>query len=227
MEDMKTIPLAILMFVLTGCVQSEDLFRQGEPTTQRHTLKELRDTNVVKQEKDYSCGAAALATLMIYYFGDKITEEQILNRLSSFMTEEERQKKTLVGFSLLDLKKATQSMGYRAAGFKLSAEQLTRLTAPVMVFVEPRGYKHFAIFRGMSWRRVYLADPARGNLRMSLEQFLDEWGGIIFVLGKKGEERIKDYPLAIHHNQDYGQPELLRFNGQLDLGTYINMLPFR
>jgi predicted double-glycine peptidase len=224
---MKTILLAILMFVLTGCVQSEGFFRQGKPTTQRHTLKELRDMNVVKQEKDYSCGSAALATLMIYYFDDKTTEEEILTRLNSFMTEEERQNKTLVGFSLLDLKKVAQSMGYRAAGFKVAAEQLARLTAPVMVFVEPRGYKHFAVLRGMSWRRVYLADPARGNLRMSLEQFIDEWGGIIFVLGKQREEEIKDYPLAIRHNEEYGQPELVRFNGQLDLGSYINMLSLR
>jgi predicted double-glycine peptidase len=224
---MKTILLAILMFVLTGCVQSKDLLRQGEPTNQRHTLKDLRDMNVVKQEMDYSCGSAALATLMIYYFGDKTTEEEILTRLNSFMTEEERQKKTLVGFSLLDLKKVARSMGYRAAGFKVAAEQLARLTAPVMVFVEPRGYKHFAVLRGMSWRRVHLADPARGNLRMSLEQFIDEWRGIIFVLGKQGEEEIKDYPLAIRHNEEYGQPELVRFNAQLDLGSYINMLPLR
>jgi hypothetical protein len=62
---------------------------------------------------------------------------------------------------------------------------------------------------------------------MSLEQFLDEWGGIIFVLGKHGEDQIKDHPLAIRHNEDYGQPELSRFNGQLDLGTFINMLPLR
>jgi predicted double-glycine peptidase len=164
---------------------------------------------------------------MIYYFDDKTTEEEILTRLNSFMTEEERQNKTLVGFSLLDLKKVAQSMGYRAAGFKVAAEQLARLTAPVMVFVEPRGYKHFAVLRGMSWRRVYLADPARGNLRMSLEQFIDEWGGIIFVLGKQREEEIKDYPLAIRHNEEYGQPELVRFNGQLDLGSYINMLSLR
>jgi predicted double-glycine peptidase len=224
---MKIIRSGILVILLTGCALPQEWLKQGEPGVQRHTLKQLRDMNVVKQEKDYSCGSAALATVMIYYFGDKTTEEQILDRLNSFMTEEERQKKTLVGFSLLDLKKVAQSMGYRAAGFKLTAEQLARLTAPVIVFVEPRSFKHFAVFRGMSWRRVYLADPARGNLRMSLEQFLDEWSGIIFVLGKKGEEQIRDYPLAIHHNEDYGQPELLRFNGQLDLGTYMNMLPLR
>jgi predicted double-glycine peptidase len=164
---------------------------------------------------------------MIYYFGEKTSEQAILTLMTSSMTEEERKKKPTTGFSLLDLKNVAVRMGYRASGFRLSGEQLVRLTAPVIVFIQAEGYKHFAVLRGVSWRRVYLADPARGNLRMSLERFLDEWGGIIFVLGKKGEEHIRDYPLAIRHNEDYGQPELLRFNGQLDLGTYINTLPFR
>jgi hypothetical protein len=62
---------------------------------------------------------------------------------------------------------------------------------------------------------------------MSLENFLDEWTGVIFVLGKVGEEHIREYPLAIRDNDEYGQPELLRFNGQLDLGTFMNMLPLR
>jgi predicted double-glycine peptidase len=222
-----TLRLSVLLLLLTGCAMSEEWFEQGEPTLQRHTLKELRDQNVVKQEKDYSCGSAALATLMIYYFGHKTSEQEILTLMTSSMTEEERRRKPLTGFSLLDLKRVALSMGYRASGFRLTSEQLVRLTAPVIVFIQAGGYKHFAVLRGVSWRRVYLADPARGNLRMSLERFLDEWGGIIFVLGKKGEENIRDYPLAIRHNEDYGQPELLRFNGQLDLGTYINTLPFR
>jgi uncharacterized protein len=223
---MRSILAGMLAVLLSSCGHSEWL-TQGEPDIQRHTLKDLRDMNVVKQEKDYSCGSAALATLMVYYFMDKITEQEILDRLNSQINEEERRKKTLVGFSLLDLKKAAQGMGYRAAGFRLTPEHLMRLTAPVIVHVEPRGYKHFAVFRGMSWRRVYLADPARGNLRMSLENFLDEWTGVIFVLGKVGEEHIREYPLAIRDNDEYGQPELLRFNGQLDLGTFMNMLPLR
>ena len=222
-----TMLVSILLFLLTGCAMSEEWFEQGELTLQRHTLKELRDQNVVKQEKDYSCGSAALATLMIYYFGHNTSEQEILTLMTSSMTEEERKRKPLTGFSLLDLKRVALSMGYRASGFRLTGEQLVRLTAPVIVFIQAGGYKHFAVLRGVSWRRVYLADPARGNLRMSLERFLDEWGGIIFVLGKKGEEHIRDYPLAIRHNEDYGQPELLRFNGQLDIGTYINTLPLR
>ena len=89
----------------------------------RHTLKELRDQYVVKQQLDYSCGAAALATLMVYYYGENTSEKEILELLNTrleTMTEEERARKTRIGFSLLDLKVVAQQKGYQAAGFKLT-----------------------------------------------------------------------------------------------------------
>jgi uncharacterized protein len=225
----KVIYTTAIPFLFAACAMiPESGERAGRPIIERHTLKELRDQNVIKQEKDYSCGSAALATLLIYYFGEKTSEEAILGMLFDGLTEEEKKSKTLKGFSLLDLKKVAERMGYRAAGFKLSVDQLMRLSAPVIVFVEPQGYKHFAVLRGMSgWRRVLLADPSRGNLRMSLERFTDEYRGVVFVLGKAGEDTLKEYPLAVHPNGDYGQPEMLRFNGQLDLGTFANVLPLR
>jgi predicted double-glycine peptidase len=194
---------------------------------QRHTLKQLRDMYVVKQQLDYSCGSAALATLLQFYFGDKKSEKEILDRLFAPLNEKQKKIKARKGFSLLDLRTVARTMGYEAAGFKLPFQQLSRLSAPVIVHLEMEGYKHFAVLRGMSWSRVYLADPARGNLRMSLERFQGEWTGVIFVLGRKNEEQIKEYPLAIHHNADYGRPELVHFSAQMDRGMFISMLPLR
>jgi predicted double-glycine peptidase len=185
----------------------------------RHTLKELRDQYVVKQQLDYSCGAAALATLMVYYYGENTSEKEILELLNTrleTMTEEERARKTRVGFSLLDLKVVAQQKGYEAAGFKLSVDQLPQLLAPVIVHVQPFGYYHFAVLRGMAGDRVYLADPGRGNLRMSIERFLDEWAGVVFVLGKAGEEKITHYPLALSRSTDYPLPRLRRVAHQGD-----------
>jgi hypothetical protein len=175
----------------------------------RHTLKELRDQYVVKQQLDYSCGAAALATLMTYYFGDETSEQEVLKLLLARLTQHEQTLREKRGFSLLDLKHAAQAKGYRAAGFKLRLEQLRRIAAPVIVFIQPRGYQHFAVLRGIDRGRVFLADPARGNIRMSVERFLQEWSGIVFALGKAGEENITTYPLALPR-PDYVQPELLR-----------------
>jgi predicted double-glycine peptidase len=221
--------LAYLMLGVSGCSTGPDssaLWVRGHWTAQHHTLKELRDRNVVKQQEDYSCGAAALATLLIYYFGDETSEKEILNLLQGRLTEEQKKQKTLRGFSLLDLKQVAQEKGYQAAGYKLTMSQLAKVAAPLIVFVEPMGYKHFAVYRGFDRGRVYLADPARGNLRMGLGRFLDEWSGIVFVLGKAGEEQITDYPLGIPHPA-YVQPELVRFNGLLDLGMMMRTLPQR
>jgi predicted double-glycine peptidase len=192
----------------------------------RHSLKELRDRYVVKQQLDYSCGAAALATLLTYYFGEETSEQEMLQILASGLTKDEQRLKAQRGFSLLDLKHVAQAKGYRAAGFKLTIDQLKQLTAPVIAFVQPLGYKHFAVLRGIDRGRVFLADPARGNLRMSIGRFLSEWDGIIFVLGRPGEEDISTYPLALPR-PDVIQPELLGVGRLLDLGAFTTDLAIR
>jgi predicted double-glycine peptidase len=150
---------------------------------------------------------------MAHYFGEKISEQEILDVLkvrTDKLTEEERKRKKKSGFSLLDLKYAAHQKGYKAAGFKLTVEQLRQLKAPVIVYVEPFGYHHFAVLRGIAGDLVFLADPSRGNLRMSLAHFKDEYGGIVFALGKAGEENILSYPLALARPDDYVRPDLRR-----------------
>lgn len=202
-----------------------------ETTVKRHTLKELRDQYVVKQELDYSCGAAALATLMSNYFGEKTSEREILDLLNvrlKKLTKEEVSRKKRSGFSLLDLKYVAQQKGYQAAGFRLTLEQLRQLAAPVIAFVRPLGYHHFAVLRGIAGDRVFLADPSRGNLSMSIARFSDEYGGIVFILGKAGEERVTTYPLALSRPDDYVRPDRHRLiDGVHDFGAYTINLAVR
>lgn len=209
---------------LSACSQLSTHFERGRWEPWHHTVKELRDLHVVKQQEDFSCGAAALATLLSYYFGEATSEKEILNRLLNPLSDSEKVVKRQRGFSLLDLKRVAEMKGYRAGGFKVTFSQLMQVKAPVMVFLEPHGYKHFAVYRGFDRGRVYLADPARGNLRMSIGRFLDEWREIIFVLGKDGEEAIQDYPLSVS-KPEYVQPELARFNGMIDIGFIMLSLP--
>jgi uncharacterized protein len=217
--------LILLLLVISVCLAEEGPPRARRDTVhaavKRHTVKELRDQYVVKQDYDYSCGAAALATLLTYYFGEETSEQQMLELMNAGLTKAEQARKHFTGYSLLDLQRAARLKGYQAAGFKLTVEQLTQLAAPVIVFVQPMGYKHFAVLRGVDRGRVFLADPVRGNLRMSLGRFLAEWDGIIFVLGKAGEADLTTYPLALPR-PDYVQPELqpLRGGRMLDPRTF-------
>lgn len=194
----------------------------------RHTLKGLRDKFIVKQQLDYSCGAAALATLMRYYFGDDTTEQELLDLLNArfkSLTPKQLARKKRVGFSLLDLKTVAEQKGYRAAGFELKPEQLEKLAAPVIVYVHPLGYHHFAVLRGIAGDRALLADPSRGNLSMHTARFAKEYGGVVFALGRAGEGDLARYPLDMSRLLEYAPPEKERVIRRLNRweGFTINM----
>ena len=101
--------------------------------------KDLRDRNVVIQKFDYSCGSGALATLMRYYFGDKVSEEELLLSILGRMTEEEVKDREKKGLSLLDLKRCAEQRGYQAAGVKLKYASLPKLKGPVLIHLEREG----------------------------------------------------------------------------------------
>lgn len=178
------------------------------------SLKDLRDENVVRQALDYSCGAAALATLLRFGLGDAVTEAELLADLLDVVPSAEVEGRQKDGFSLLDLQRVAQKRGYKAQAFRLQAADLPRLNGPAIVFIEPDGYKHFAVLRGVRADRIFLADPSRGNVRMPAYQFLQTWQGgdgtgIIFVVEPQaGTQANSALPLSLDPNL-VAQPEIL------------------
>ena len=198
--------LGLTLLLVSVCQPAELEAGPSSTSVARHSLKDLRDKYVVKQRLDYSCGAAALATLLRYYFDEPTSEAEILRLLVARLSVDEQRLRETRGFSLLDLKFAAEALGYQAAGFKLTVDDLAKLAAPVIVFIQPLDYKHFAVLRGVAGGRVFLADPARGNVRMTIGRFLTEWGGIVFVLGKPGEEAIRTHRLSVPRADDLDPP---------------------
>ena len=193
------------------------------------SMKDLRDQNLVKQRFDYSCGAAALATVLRYGFGDEVTERDILEELFNLLSEDEEGLRRKEGFSLLDLQHVAQARGYKAQGFRLEPQYLAKLGGPVIVFIEPRGYKHFAVLRGVRGDRVYLADPSRGNVRMPAYRFLDSWlgetgKGIIFVIEPQDGLTEGEFPLSLPAN-GLPQPEIMTVRQMLAIGNPFLRLP--
>jgi len=192
--------------VLSGCTNISTF----DPTTGNggmrvgksfKTWKDILQQNIVMQQFDYSCGAASIATLMRYYFQDEITEKEVLEDITSKLNKAEIQNRKIEGFSLLDLKKFAVRRGYQAVGVKLKLSALPKLRGPVLVFLNIKDYKHFAILRGVKGEGVFLADPSRGNVRMSVEEFAQEWNGETLVLGKKGFGTAAEYPLQIREDE--------------------------
>jgi len=165
------------------------------------TWKDLRDRNVVLQSFDYSCGAGALATLLRYYFGEDVSEEEILLRILAPLGPEEISAREKNGLSLLDLKLCAERLGYQAVAAKLTYAALSQLKGPILIHLERDNYRHFAVLKGVRGDRVYLADPSRGNVRISLNRFAEEWTGAALILGKQGFGLPQDYPLALDEQQ--------------------------
>jgi uncharacterized protein len=157
------------------------------------SLLELRRENVVVQDWDMSCGAAALATLLTYQHGDPVSEREVAEGL--IQREEYLANPEIVqlreGFSLLDLKRYAEGRGYEGVGYSaLEFEHLIEL-APIMVPVNFNGYNHFVVFRGVVGDWVVLADPAWGNRTVPVERFQQAWvtypefGKVGFVVARR------------------------------------------
>jgi predicted double-glycine peptidase len=159
------------------------------------SLLEMRHDGAVVQQWDLSCGAAALATLLNFQYGDPVTEREVATGL--IRRKEYIDNPDLVrwrqGFSLLDMKRFVEARGYIGVGYgKLQLDELNAL-APIIVAINPVGYNHFVVFRGIVGGNVLLADPAFGNRTMTLEKFARVWidfpvfGRVGFIVTRDGK----------------------------------------
>lgn len=145
--------------------------------------KALRFENLVRQQTDFSCGAAVMATIFNFAFGREATEQQVLvNMLRIADPDIVRQR----GFSLLDMKNYAQSVGYEAEGYRVDYATLEALEVPSIVLLDIRGYKHFVVVRRAWPDRIAIGDPALGNRTLSRGEFETAWNDIVFVIAGEG-----------------------------------------
>ncbi len=184
-EDVGLVAAAVAAMLLAMPVQAR------EPV---QSLLEMRRDNVVIQEWDLSCGAAALTTVLNQQFGDPVGEKEIAKALISRKEYIDNPQMVQVrqGFSLLDLKRVAESRGYVGTGYgKMTLDDLVE-RAPVLVPIVANGYNHFVIFRGRMADRVLVADPAFGNYTMPVKKFENAWieypsfGKVGFVVSAHG-----------------------------------------
>ena len=170
-------PFFFLLLVVADAALAEG----REPV---RSLLEIRQANVVVQQWDVSCGAAALATLLTYHHGDRVSERAVAQAMLG-KTDPLRVKHR-GGFSLLDLKRYAEARGFQADGYTgMSLAELEKL-GPAIVPVILDRYPHFVVFRARSGDRVLIADPAFGNRSVEVEVFEKAWQKIAFVVDRPG-----------------------------------------
>jgi len=156
----------------------------------------LDEANVVKQSYDYSCGSAALATLLNFQLGEEFTERQVIAGLMRY-----GDKEAIAGrraFSLLDMKHFVDTLGYRGVGYTATVEDLEELGRPCIIPVTVFDYRHFVVFKGIYRGHVFVADPFRGNTSYTVKDFETHWyrNAIFVVYPKKGAAELNALQLS-------------------------------
>jgi uncharacterized protein len=143
------------------------------------TLKEMRFMRVVKQSQDFSCGSAALATLLTYHYGHPVVEDSVLQSMFAVGDQEKIRKE---GFSMLDMKEYLKSVGFRAEGYEVGIDKIADVGVPGIALIKTKGYLHFVVLKGVRGDRILIGDPALGAKFMSRAEFQEIWNGIFFVI---------------------------------------------
>lgn len=146
------------------------------------SFSEARFLNTIRQEHDFSCGSAAVATLLSYHYEDSVNESE------AFQAMYESGDKSLIrraGFSLLDIKRFLMGRGFESDGFRVSLETLRKISVPAIVLINDDGYKHFVVVKGVDDDYVLLGDPATGSRYMQRHEFEGLWNGIVFLVKNK------------------------------------------
>nr|VFJ95188.1 MAG: hypothetical protein BECKLFY1418A_GA0070994_104716 [Candidatus Kentron sp. LFY] len=158
----------LLFLVVTGPVCADSALLVTHSLSGHVPIKSwktLRDARIVKQDLDYSCGAASLATILNEFYGQKVTEKELLDAMD----------KGDLRASFQDMQRALPQFGFKAQGFAASYGQLAKLKIPVLVYLKHRKDDHFSVLHGIDGNTVWLADPSLGNRTYSKFQFLDMW----------------------------------------------------
>ena len=175
---------AVTCLLLAGNAQAVTLslpaIGGGEYSVPVTSLKEARFKATVHQQFDFSCGSAAVATLLTYHYGYPISEQEVFEAMYARGNREKIRKE---GFSLLDIKLFLAASGFQADGFTLPLEKLESARLPAIVLIADRGYYHFVVVKGMRDGQILLGDPSAGTRAISRQTFEKIWvNRLLFVI---------------------------------------------
>jgi predicted double-glycine peptidase len=156
-----------------------NLGSDGTYQVQVKSWREIPFRTVVRQQYDFSCGSAAVATLLSFHYGRTTPEQQVFTDMWNKGDQEAIRK---VGFSMLDIKNYLDGMGYRTEGFRLTPAQLRQAARPGLVILDLKGYKHFVVVKGVVADRVLVGDPMLGLGQYTMKEFQSHWNGIFLAV---------------------------------------------
>ena len=171
---------ALLMLHLHGACALELPLGGARFEVPASNLRQLRFGATLRQQYDFSCGSAALATLLTYHYGHPVSEQRVFEHMYLHGDQARIRKE---GFSMLDMQRFLAANGWRADGFELPLQKLVDAGLPAIVLVSARGYHHFVVIKGIAQERILVGDPSRGARAKPRADFDAIWiGRLLLVL---------------------------------------------
>jgi uncharacterized protein len=147
------------------------------------SIREARFAATVRQQYDFSCGSAALSTLLTHHYHFPVTEDKVFEEM---FQRGDQEKIRVEGFSLLDMKRYLEAHGFEADGFQEPLEKLAASSIPAIVLINEAGYNHFVVVKGFRGGRVLLGDPAGGTRAVPEAAFQAAWvNQVLFVISNR------------------------------------------
>ena len=147
------------------------------------SIKGARFRAMVRQQYDFSCGSAALSTLLTYHYGYKVSEEQIF---AEMYAKGDQPKIRNEGFSLFDMKRYLENHGFQADGFEAPLDKLEQTGITVIVLISASSGTPQSLRRD---GRVLVGDPSGGTRALTQQAFAGLWtNGILFVVSNRQDQ---------------------------------------
>lgn len=124
---------------------------------------------VIMQLEALECGAACL-TMVLAYYNKWIPLEQV--RADCGVSRD--------GSNAKNIAKAAMSYGLKVRAYSLSPESIKeKADFPCIIHWD---FNHFVVLKGFKGRYVYINDPARGDVKVDIEEFDKSFTGIVICL---------------------------------------------
>ncbi|MFZ5572133.1 MAG: hypothetical protein ACOZF0_17165 [Thermodesulfobacteriota bacterium] len=127
-------------------------------------------------QHDYSGLSSCIAAVLTHQYAEKAGELTVINGVAAACDMAMVMERLAI--SLFDIKNYLKSIGYLGTGYEEAgpvslstfAEDGIDTMAPVIMSVDYQDFRHFVLLRGYDRERVYIGDPALGNVAMTFEE---------------------------------------------------------
>lgn len=186
--DIKEKPAEAVYYSETSDPRNKSFTRNHRESVKIKPAIENQFRGIVRQAYDYSCGSAALTTVLNGHAGLNLTEQQTMEGLLKYGEYNRIIERR--SFSLLDMKRFVTALGFESGGYKGKFDDLINQAQPVIIPIHYAGFKHFVVFKAYKDGRVYVADPALGNISFDQERFKQIWdNNTLFLINVPKEQQ--------------------------------------